>query len=116
VIWTFIVQQHAGLDRDVNDHRLTTRSFRFGPVLSFFVMNMENHIEHHLYPLVPFHALPALHRRVEKELPVPYRGLCPSFFEMLSVLLRQFKDPEVCIKRPLPATTVAPSTESGVKK
>jgi len=117
VIWTFIVQQHAGLDRDVNDHRLTTRSFRFGPLFSFFVMHMENHIEHHLYPLVPFHALPALHRRVEKELPVPYRGLCASFFEMISVLFKQFKDPEICIKRSVPAIQIpTPSTESGVNQ
>ena len=38
----------------------TTRSMRMGPLTSFFWWNAGYHIEHHLYPSIPFHNLPQL--------------------------------------------------------
>jgi fatty acid desaturase len=34
------------------------------PVVKLFAWNMPFHAEHHAYPAVPFHALPALHAHV----------------------------------------------------
>ena len=33
--------------------------------------NMNYHIEHHLYPSIPFHALPALNAAIRDQLPEP---------------------------------------------
>ena len=101
-IWSFICLQHVGLAENVWDHRLSTRSLRLNFLLSFLFMNMESHVEHHIYPLVPFHALPRLRERVKNELPTPYRGLRQGAAELFPVLLRQRKDITVHIKRPLP--------------
>lgn len=38
-----------------------TRSFAAGPLIRWVFWNMPYHAEHHAYPAVPFHALPALH-------------------------------------------------------
>ena len=100
--WTFIWLQHVGLAENVWDHRLNTRSLQLNPFLSFLFMNMENHIEHHLYPLVPFHALPKLHKRLENQLPHPYKSLWAGSRELWPVLFKQRKDINVYIDRKLP--------------
>jgi fatty acid desaturase len=102
VPWLFVVTQHSGLAQDVWDHRLNTRTLRVNPVLSFLYMHMENHIEHHLFPNVPFHKLPRLHTMVEPWLPGTYRGLLDAYREMWPALLRQRKDPGHYIRRELP--------------
>ena len=40
--------QHAGLQEDIKDHRLTTRSVYLNPIFSFLYWHMEYHVEHHL--------------------------------------------------------------------
>jgi len=100
--WDFIALQHVGLAQNVWDHRLNTRSIRFNFVLSYLYLHMENHLEHHIYPLVPFHALPRLRDLVRGQLPAPYRGLIQGTRELLPVLFQQKKDPSVYIHRPLP--------------
>lgn len=67
--WTFIWLQHVGLAENVWDHRLNTRSIQLNFLFSFLFMNMESHIEHHLYPTVSFHALPKLSQRLKGQLP-----------------------------------------------
>jgi fatty acid desaturase len=100
--WAFIALQHVGLAENVWDHRLNTRSLRFDPFLSFLFMNMENHVEHHMYPMVPFHALPRLRERIKGRLPQRYPGIWNGWRELIPVLLAQGKDPGVFIRRPLP--------------
>lgn len=102
VQWTFILLQHAGLPENRWDHRVSCRSFNLNPILSFLFMNMENHIEHHLHPMVPFHALPGFSQRIREELPIPYRGLINPVKELLPVLAGQGKNPDLSIDRPLP--------------
>ncbi|MFT4606512.1 MAG: fatty acid desaturase [Urechidicola sp.] len=38
----------------------STRSFKTNWIVTFLYMNMHNHVEHHLYPKVPFYSLPGL--------------------------------------------------------
>ena len=100
--WTFIWLQHVGLAENVWDHRLKTRSLHLNPFFSFLFMNMENHIEHHMFPLVPFHALPRLQKRLEGQLPQPYRGLWDGSKELWPVMFKQKRNPRVYIKRKIP--------------
>jgi fatty acid desaturase len=63
---------------------------------------MNYHIEHHMFPMVPFHALPKLHERVRRDLPYTYSGLIDAFREIVPVLIRQSKDASYFMLRELP--------------
>ena len=102
LVWLFVVTQHAGMATDVTDHRLNCRSLRLNPVLSFLFMNMESHTEHHVYPNVPFHALPRLRRLMALHMPAPYRGLLGAWKEIVPTLLAQRRDPGHFVQRELP--------------
>jgi fatty acid desaturase len=63
---------------------------------------MNYHIEHHMFPMVPFHALPDLHERVQSELPYTYSGLFDAFREIVPVLIWQSKDANYFLLRDVP--------------
>ena len=63
--------QHIGLAEDVTDHRLNTRTVYINPVSRWIYWNMNYHIEHHMFPMVPYHALPQLHELIKHDLPEP---------------------------------------------
>ena len=66
--WLYLVfglTQHAGLAEDVLDHRLNSRTVYMNPVLRFLYWNMNYHVEHHMFPMVPYHALPKLHEEMK---------------------------------------------------
>ena len=46
-------------------------------------------MEHHLYPQVPFYALPALHEAIKDQLPSPDPGFWRTSLEVLSVVIRR---------------------------
>ena len=64
--------------------------------------NMNYHIEHHMFPLVPYHRLPELHEVVKDDCPPPYSSLWNAWREIAPALLRQVKDPAWHVKRQLP--------------
>src|SRR5690606_14565339 len=68
----FGLTQHAGLDEDVLDHRLNSRTVYMNPLYRFLYMNMNYHVEHHMFPMVPYHALPKLHAAIKADCPTPY--------------------------------------------
>jgi fatty acid desaturase len=98
----FSLTQHAGLAENVRDHRLNTRTVELNPIFRFLYFNMNYHIEHHMFPMVPFHALPKLHEQVEACLPRTYRGLTDAFKEIIPALIRQSKDANYFVLRELP--------------
>jgi fatty acid desaturase len=63
------VLQHAGLAEDVLDHRLNSRTVYMNPVSRFIYWNMNDHVEHHMFPMVPYHALSRLHELIKHDLP-----------------------------------------------
>jgi fatty acid desaturase len=63
---------------------------------------MNYHIEHHLYPNVPLHALPRLHQKIKHRLPPPSKGLLRTWGEILPALARQRKDPDYHLEPVLP--------------
>ncbi len=103
------ITQHAGLAEDVLDHRLNSRTVYMNPVMRFIYWNMNYHIEHHMFPMVPYHALPALHEEVKAYCPPPYPGILAAYREIVPALLRQVREPGWCIERKLPEG-VAPMT------
>ena len=72
------------------------------PIHRFLYWNMNYHVEHHMFPLVPFHALPLLHQAVKDDCPTPYRSLFAAWHEIIPAVLRQVKDPAYHVKRRLP--------------
>ncbi len=93
--------QHAGLAEDVPDHRLNSRTVLLNPFLRFVYSNMNYHVEHNMFPKVPFHALADLHAEIRADCPPPYRGVLAAYREMLPALARQRRDPEYFVRRPL---------------
>jgi fatty acid desaturase len=81
--------QHVEMAENSPSILNSTRSCRSNPLASFLYMNMENHVEHHLYPQVPFFALPALRRELKDHLPTPDPGFWQTNLEVLSVVIRR---------------------------
>lgn len=106
--WLMLVYgltQHAGLAENVLDHRLNCRTVYMNPINRFLYWNMNYHVEHHMFPLVPYHALPQLHEAVKSDMPKPYNGLIEAWKEIIPVILRQIKDPGYCVRRAIPTPT-----------
>jgi fatty acid desaturase len=108
--WFYIftgLTQHVGLAEDVLDHRLNCRTVMMNPVLRFLYLNMNYHVEHHMFPLVPYHALPRLHEEIKDDLPPPYTSMWVTYKEIIATLLRQLKDPSYHVVRQLPPAVAA---------
>ncbi len=95
--------QHVGMPENVADYRLNTRTVYLNPLLRWLYCNMNYHVEHHMYPMVPFHALPRLHDRLRAQMPAPYPGLWSALREVLAVLWAQRRNPGYSVRRALPA-------------
>lgn len=63
----YLAAEHAGLPMAGSMFE-RTRSFAGHPVVDFLFWNMPHHAEHHAWPAVPFHALPALHQAARPHL------------------------------------------------
>ena len=96
--------QHGGLADNVIDHRLNSRSVYMNPFSRFVYWNMNYHVEHHMFPMVPYHALPQLHEMIKHDLPTPNRSILEGYREMVPAFLRQLKNEDYFLKRKLPAT------------
>ena len=96
--------QHGGLADNVVDHRLNTRTVYMNPISRYLYWNMNYHVEHHMYPMVPFHALPRLHEIIKHDLPAPNPTIIDAYREMIAIFLRQRGDREYFLKRALPPT------------
>jgi len=96
--------QHGGLADNVTDHRLNTRSVLMNPVSRFIYLNMNYHVEHHMFPAVPYHALPRLHRAIRHDLPAASPSILAAYCEMIPAFLRQLRYEDYFLKRELPPT------------
>ena len=67
--------QHIGLQDDVPDFRLCTRTVILNPFFRFLYWHMNYHIEHHMYAAVPCYRLGKLHAAIKSDLPHCPRGL-----------------------------------------
>jgi MocE subfamily Rieske [2Fe-2S] domain protein len=103
--WLMVIYgltQHAGLAENVLDHRLNCRTVSMNFIHRYLYWNMNYHVEHHMFPLVPYHALSRLHEEIKDDCPPPYPSIAAAWREILPATLRQVKDPAYHVKRPLP--------------
>jgi Na+-transporting NADH:ubiquinone oxidoreductase subunit F len=103
------ITQHAGLPENALDHRQVARTMLLNPIGRFLYLNMNYHIEHHMYPAVPYHQLPRLHNAIKHDLPAPNTSLLDAYREIIPALVRQRRDPAYQIHRPIP-NSIAPPT------
>ncbi len=96
----FALTQHAGLREDVLDHRLNSRTVYMNPILRFLYSNMNYHVEHHIFPTVPYYALPALHDEVKKHLAPASRSTFAAYREIFSAMRKQWQDSSFDLPRP----------------
>lgn len=94
--------QHLGLAENVSDHRLNTRTVLMNPVSRFIYLNMNYHIEHHMFTMVPYYHLPALHELIKHDLPPPDPSILAAYRRLLPVLFRQLKYQDAVIIPDLP--------------
>ncbi len=97
------VPQHAGLQDNVPDFRLCTRTFTVNPVVEFLYWHMNYHLDHHMYAAVPCYHLARLHRLIEHDLPPTPAGLAATWRDILAIVRRQRVDPTYQYAAPLPA-------------
>ena len=107
----FGLTQHAGLAEDVIDHRLNARTVYMNPVFRFIYWNMNYHVEHHMFPMVPYHQLPKLYEEMKPYTPPANTSVFNAYREIIPAVLRQVKDPSYAIERHLP-NGVTPITEA----
>lgn len=98
------VMQHAGLAENVLDHRMNSRTVYINPISRFIYWNMNYHVEHHMFPMVPYHRLPELHARMKDDCPPANTSIWNAYKEIIPVLKRQLAYEEFFLKRELPAT------------
>ena len=89
IMLMFNIIQHAELQENSPSIVESTRSFRTDPIGRFLYLNMNNHVEHHLYPQVPFYSLPALREAVADQTPAPDPGFWRTNLDLLSVVVRR---------------------------
>lgn len=99
----YSLTQHAGLAENVLDHRLNCRTVCMNRIHRYLYWNMNYHIEHHMFPLVPYHALPKLHTIIKDDCPSPYSSLIAAWKEIIPTILIQMYDPAYYVKRKLPS-------------
>jgi fatty acid desaturase len=69
-------------------------------------------VEHHMFPMVPFHALPELHEAIKDDCPPPYQSTVEAYREILPAILRQASDPHYFVVRPVPSPQPNPSVHA----
>jgi fatty acid desaturase len=85
--------QHIGMQDDVPDFRLCTRTILLNPVVQFLYWHMNYHIEHHMYAAVPCYKLGRLHRLIKHDLPHCPNGIIEAWREIVAIQKIQETDP-----------------------
>jgi|TARA_Y100000310_G_C20664445_1_gene806662 fatty acid desaturase len=96
------IPQHFGLNENVADFRLNTRTFTCSWLPAFYYWNMQYHLEHHMFPGVPFYNLPRLRKAIEHDLPPVTHGLMSTWRELLQHRQKLRTDPDYRIVPELP--------------
>ena len=101
--------QHYGLKPNVPDFRLNTRTFTCSWIPAFYYWNMQYHLEHHMYPAVPFYNLPRLRAQLAHDLPPAPHGLVATWRHMLEIRGAALADPSYQYVPELPGQADSPS-------
>ncbi len=82
------IAEHAGYTQNP-DQRMNARTV-LNPIQTFIFAphNVNYHIEHHLYPAVPYFKLPELHRLLKNKNALPVANIYPGYGKVLSELVK----------------------------
>jgi fatty acid desaturase len=97
----YALTQHAGMGENVLDHRLNTRTVKMCRLNRFLYWNMNYHVEHHMFPMVPYYRLPELHEEIKHDCAPVYPSLWAAYKEIIPAVLRQLRDQEYYVRREL---------------
>ncbi|MYJ74623.1 MAG: hypothetical protein F4089_05760 [Gammaproteobacteria bacterium] len=75
-------------------------------------MKIQYHLEHHMYPAVPFYNLPKLRKAIEHDLPPATHGLVATWRELLALRKKCINDPTYRFVPECPAPTHRESSRS----
>ncbi len=78
----FLLAEHSECDTGPDMLR-NSRTTRSNPFVGWLAWNRPYHFEHHAYPWVPYHALPAAHQAIAGHGQVTARGYLRVHREML---------------------------------
>ena len=77
----------------MNDHRLCTRSIRVNPFIRLIFWGLDDHVDHHLFPIVPSRNLRKLHNIVRDYVPEP-NGVIDCWIEMFTIAKKKDSTPD----------------------
>ena len=83
------------------DYRLNTRTVTMCRLNRFLYWNMNYHVEHHMFPMVPYYRLPELHEEVKADLAPAYPSIWAAYKEIIPAVLHQLRDQEYYVRREL---------------
>src|ERR1700678_3785142 len=92
LLYLYGFTQHAGMGENVLDYRLNTRTVKMCRLNRFLYWNMNYHVEHHMFPMVPYYRLAELHEEVKHDLAPAYPSIWAAYKEIIPAVLRQLKD------------------------
>jgi fatty acid desaturase len=95
--------QHICMAPNVPDFRLCARTYTCSPFIGFLYWNMQYHVEHHMFPSVPFYNLPRLRQAIAHDLPPATHGLWATWREIRPAMKRQDEDRNYVIVPRLPS-------------
>ncbi|MCF7837450.1 MAG: fatty acid desaturase [Candidatus Marinimicrobia bacterium] len=84
--------EHIGRLYNVNDQRYATRSVRVNRFFRLIYWGLDDHVDHHFYPIVPSCNLPKLHRLLQADLPEP-KGMIACWREMFAIAREKDRQP-----------------------
>jgi fatty acid desaturase len=83
----YLITEHTGCSEDDDGLTNTRTTISTWPV-RFLMWNLPYHAEHHLFPSIPFHRLPAAHARMRARLGFLARGYVSTNRELYGRLPR----------------------------
>jgi fatty acid desaturase len=81
--------QHSGMHANVVDFRLNSRTVLLHPFLAFLYWQMNYHVEHHMYPGVPFFNMKLLRKQLHNELPPAIVGMLSLWRALVAIKVQQ---------------------------
>ena len=97
--------QHIGMQPDTPDFRYCCRTYTCSWFPAFLYWNMQYHVEHHMFPAIPFYNLPALRKAIEHDLPPVSHGVLATWRGIIPILRRQWREPGYYYVPEIPAGT-----------
>jgi len=78
-----------------------------GPINRFLYLNMNYHVEHHMFTMIPYYQLPVLRELIKQDLPEAEPSIFAAYKRLLPVLWKQLADNKAVIVYDLPKNAVS---------